>query len=144
VSCFARRSGPPRSVQASDSPGLLLCQQLVLAANPKAEVQLDPSTYGYQGCSCGVGFKAAATTQEGVVTNLRCVESQVRVRVGVWQGFWVLEGGGAGLRRGPGLEMVGARLTKFGGSGSDMVPAIQAIDSLGRLLWQPFPRLRFS
>lgn len=85
TSCSFCSSAPPRSVKASDSPGLLQCQQLVLAANPKADVLLNPSTYGYQGCSCGAGFKAATTTQEGVVTNLRCVESQVGVKK-LWRG----------------------------------------------------------
>lgn len=75
-SCSAR---PPRMVEGSGSDGPLQCQRLVLAGSPSTEVVLDPSTYGYQGCSCKAPFSAESTVQGGVTTSLHCVvPNQVR------------------------------------------------------------------
>lgn len=75
-SCSTR---PPRMVEGSGSDGPLQCQRLVLADSPSTEVVLDPSTYGYQGCSCKAPFSAESTVQGGATTSLRCVvPNQVR------------------------------------------------------------------
>jgi len=85
-----RSAAPLRSVDpsSSSSDGPLQCQQLVLTSNPSARVLLDPSSYGYQGCSCKAPFRAEAEVQGGVTVSLRCVlGSQVRRQRG---DGWVL------------------------------------------------------
>lgn len=72
-------SGVPRAIEGSGSDGPLLCQRLLLASDRSTEVALDPSTYGYQGCSCKAPFRTESTVQGGVATNMRCVVNQVGV-----------------------------------------------------------------
>lgn len=83
---FVCSAAPPRVVDTtrssssdSSSDGPLLCQRVVVAAQPSSEVLLDPSSYGYQGCSCRPPFKAVSSSAD----SLRCaLGSQVRTEVG--------------------------------------------------------------
>lgn len=75
--CVCYSTGAPRAIEGSGDDGPLLCQRLLLASDQSTEVLLDPSTYGYQGCSCKSPFKAVATSHNGATTSLRCVVNQV-------------------------------------------------------------------
>jgi hypothetical protein len=88
-SCSAR---PPRTVEGSGSDGPLQCQRLVLAGSPTTEVVLDPSTYGYQGCSCKAPFSADSTVQGGVTTSLQCVVPSQVCAGDVWARVQGVEG----------------------------------------------------
>lgn len=72
------RSQPAISADPADLA--LQCQPVVAANNPTAQVTLDPSSYGYAGCSCKDPFVAVVgRTPTGAVTVTCAVQQQQQV-----------------------------------------------------------------